>query len=93
MSIYNGFRNWTKVEAENLKLGQKGFDKQIKLAGALAGRFCAVFNPGDSEINISLLSNIGDNYLGKLQPNATIYGDFKQIQVTTNGGIIIGTRL
>ena len=93
MGLYSGLRNWTKVEAENLKLGQKGFDKQIKLAGALAGRFSSVFNPGDSEVNVTLLSNIGDDYLGKLQPNATIYGDFKSIRVTTTGGIIIGTRL
>tara|TARA_Y100001963_G_scaffold151675_1_gene234978 strand:+ start:3328 stop:3597 length:270 start_codon:yes stop_codon:yes gene_type:complete len=85
-------RNWSKGEAENLKLGQIGFDKQIKLAGVITGRFCSAYNPGDTEVNVTLGSNIGDDYAGKLQPNATIYGDFNLARVTTNDGIIILTR-
>ena len=93
MGLYNGLRNRTKSEAENLKLGQKGFDRVTQVAGATTGRFVSVFNPDDSEVTVVLLSNIGDDYTGKLPTKGTIYGDFKSIRCSTSSKSIIGVRL
>ena len=93
MSLYKGLSNWTKKEAEHLKLGQKGFDMISQLAGTTTGRFCSVFNPNDGQVTVVLTSNIGDDYTGKLQPNATIYGDFKTVRCSTSMKKVIATRM
>ena len=92
MARYLGINGLPKHESENLKLGQVGFDKVPQAVGTTSGKFVSVFNPEDSEVTVVLVSNIGDNYTGKLPPNGTIYGNFKSVRCSTSGKEIIATR-